>query len=144
MDIKNTIINNYLSQQLMAPESREVQPIDVPSATELEDFKNCVRMWLEVDINIKKLQALVKERGVLKRELGAKIVSFMSRFNIEDLNTREGKLRYKVTQVKAPLSQTQIKSKIETSYQVGMPVNELTSKVFERETKDKHSLRRFK
>jgi len=144
MDIKNTIINNYLSQQLMAPESREVQPIDVPSATELEDFKNCVRMWLEVDINIKKLQALVKERGVLKRELGAKIVSFMSRFNIEDLNTREGKLRYKVTQVKTPLSQTQIKSKIETSYQVGMPVNELTSKVFERETKDKHSLRRFK
>jgi len=128
----------------MAPESREVQPIDVPSATELEDFKNCVRMWLEVDINIKKLQALVKERGVLKRELGAKIVSFMSRFNIEDLNTREGKLRYKVTQVKTPLSQTQIKSKIETSYQVGMPVNELTSKVFERETKDKHSLRRFK
>ena len=141
-NIKNQIINSYLSQQLM---TQEIQPIDVPSPQELEDFKTCVRAWLEMDANIKKLQALVKERGVMKRELSTKIVAFMSRYNIEDLNTKEGKLRYKVTQVKAPLSQTQIKAKIETMYQPGMPISELTEKIFEaRETRDKHSLRRFK
>jgi len=143
-NIKNQIINSYLSQQMMAEECREIQPIDVPSPNELEEFKNCVKIWITVDNNIKKLQATVKEQNGMKKEVSKKILSFMSRFNIEDLNTKEGKLRYKVTQVKTPLSQTQIKSKIETSYQVGMPVNELTSKVFERETKDKHSLRRFK
>lgn len=144
MDIKNQIIHSYLSQQLMAPVSREIQATDVPTATELEEFKNFVHMWMEIDSNIKKLQALAKERSAMKKEIGSKILAFMSRFNIEDLNTKEGKLRYKVTRVKAPLSQTEIKNKIQTNYKQGMDVEDLTKKVFERETVSKHCLRRFK
>ena len=144
MDIKNQIINSYLSQQLMAPVTREITPTDVPTAAELEEFKNCVHMWMEVDNNIKKLQALAKERGTIKKELGSKILAFMARFNIEDLNTKEGKLRYKVTQVKAPLSQTVIKNKIQTNFRQCTDVEDLTKKVFERETVAKHCLRRFK
>ena len=138
-NIKNQIINNYLSQQLMVQE----KPIDVPSVDDLEDFKNCVRIWMEVDANIKKMQVLIKERNVLKKEVTKKILAFMSRFNIEDLNTKEGKLRYKVTQVKAPLSQKDIKDKIEKTYKHGISVNELTEKVFERQVIPKHSLKRI-
>jgi len=143
-NIKNQIINSYLSQQMMAEECREIQPIDVPSPNELEEFKNCVKIWITVDNNIKKLQATVKEQNGMKKEVSKKILSFMSRFNIEDLNTKEGKLRYKVTQVKAPLSQAGIKEKIVQNYQQGMAVEDLTSKVFERPNVAKHSLRRFK
>ena len=143
-NIKNQIINSYLSQQMMTEECREIQPIDVPSPNELEEFKNCVKIWITVDNNIKKLQATVKEQNGMKKEVSKKILSFMSRFNIEDLNTKEGKLRYKVTQVKAPLSQAGIKEKIVQNYQQGMAVEDLTSKVFERPNVAKHSLRRFK
>ena len=143
-NIKNQIINSYLSQQMMAEECRKIQPIDVPSPNELEEFKNCVKIWITVDNNIKKLQATVKEQNGMKKEVSKKILSFMSRFNIEDLNTKEGKLRYKVTQVKAPLSQAGIKEKIVQNYQQGMAVEDLTSKVFERPNVAKHSLRRFK
>lgn len=138
-NIKNQIINNYLSQQLMVQE----KPIDVPSADELEDFKNCVRIWMEVDSNVKKLQTMIKERNVLKKEVTVKILSFMSRYNIEDLNTKEGKLRYKVTRVKAPLSQKDIKEKIqETMREPGITATDLTTKVFERQLVPKHTLKR--
>ena len=143
-NIKNQIINSDLSHQMMAEECREIQPIAVPSPNELEEFKNCVKIWITVDNNIKKLQATVKEQNGMKKEVSKKILSFMSRFNIEDLNTKEGKLRYKVTQVKAPLSQAGIKEKIVQNYQQGMAVEDLTSKVFERPNVAKHSLRRFK
>ena len=135
-NIKNQIINNYLSQQLMVQE----KPIDVPSVEDLEDFKNCVKVWMELDANVKKMQILIKERNLVKKEVTKKILAFMSRFNIEDLNTKEGKLRYKVTQVKAPLSQKQIKSKIVEL--PGLTGNELAEKVFERQVIPKHSLKR--
>ena len=119
------------------------KPIDVPSVEDLEDFKNCVKIWMELDANVKKMQTLIKERNQIKKDVTKKILAFMSRFNIEDLNTKEGKLRYKVTQVKAPLSQKEIKDKLEKTYKQGISVDELTEKVFERQVIPKHSLKRI-
>lgn len=141
--IKNQIINNYLSQQLMETQDSKAI-ITVPTSGELEDFKNFVRVWMEMDDTIKKLQVILKEKKMVKQELSYKILEFMSKYNIEDLNTKDGKLRYKVTRVKVPLSQNSVKNKIVSTFSPGMKPQELVDKVFERETKESHTLKRFK
>jgi hypothetical protein len=147
MDPNNSIINSYLSQQLVADQPNpkyEIQVVDAPSQDELDDFKNHVRIWMEVDNSIKKMQAAIKERNVAKTMLSQKILTFMAKFNIEDLNTKEGVLRYRVTQVKAPISQTIIKSKLTENYDPRLTADELSSKIFDnRQVMEKHSLRRI-
>jgi hypothetical protein len=151
--IKNQIINSYLSQQMMttgAGNSEDVnnrgaiQPIEMPSTDALKEFKSHVQTWMEIDNTVKKLQAVIRERNGVKNQLTAKILSFMNRFNIEDLNTQEGKLRYKVTHAKVPLNQTIIKNRLLENYGKVQSADELTQKVFERENIiEKHSLRRM-
>lgn len=141
--IKNQIINNYLSQQLMETQESNTL-ITVPSTIELDDFKNYVRAWMEMDDTIKKLRDIMKEKKHIKQELSLKILGFMCQYNIEDLNTKDGKLRYKVTKVKVPLSQNSVKNKIVSTFQPNMKPQELVEKVFERETKVSHTLKRVK
>lgn len=126
----------------------EIQPAPVaPTQTELDDFKNQVAVWLDLENTIAKMQVAVRERVTAKNAISTSILSFMGRFNIEDLNTKEGVLRYKVSSVKAPISQTIIKEKITKNLQSGI-VNpeEFNHKVFEedRGKREKHSLKRVK
>lgn len=164
LNIKNQIINNYLSQQLMASGqngggvaqqqqqhqpadmSRAVKQIEIPDPQILEEFKNQVKAWIEIDNTVKKLQGMIRERNIAKQQLTNTILGFMSRYNIEDLNTKDGKLRYKVSQVKVPLSKTTIQSRLMEYYDPNLSAEELAAKVFETttEVKEKHSLRRFK
>jgi hypothetical protein len=141
-NIKNQIINSYLSQQLMVQETP--REMDVPSVQELEDFKNYVKIWMEVDNNIKKMQAVVKERNQVKKEISSKILAFMARFNIEDLNTKEGTLRCKVTTVKEPFTESKMKKKLQATYEPGMQVDELSKNLFDRKTISKQTLKRLK
>jgi hypothetical protein len=87
--------------------------VEVPDPVDLENFKQQVRTWVELDSSMKKLQAAIKERRSYKKMLTDKILAFMDRYNIEDLNTKEGRLRYNVVYVKPALSQKDIKSKLE-------------------------------
>ena len=111
--------------------------VEVPNNEELNDFKNQVRLWLELDNMLKKLKAAVKERQVAKKELTERILEFMGKYNIEDLNTRDGKLRYKVVNVKEPLTQnvikTRIKEKIESGDAAAADPDEVVDQVFQRE-----------
>ncbi len=136
--IKSQMINSYLSDQ-----STAVQPL--PDNNSLEEFKNQVKMWMEIDNTVKKLQNVIKERNAIKNQLTRSILAFMSRFNIEDLNTKEGKLRYKVTNVKAPLNQTVIKNRLEENFSKARNAEELHELVFNRDiVVQKHSLRRLR
>ena len=105
---------------------------------------------MEVDNAVKKLQAAIKERNSAKNIIAQRILSFMCKFNIEDLNTKEGKLKYRVSQVRAPISQSTIKARLIENYdQVvdsKMSIDDLTKKIFDndRAVKEKHSLRRGK
>lgn len=145
-------INNYLSQQLVADQPAssspyEIQAINVPTQQELEDFKNHVRVWMEIDNSIRKMQSAIKERNQAKAILSQKVLTFMARFNIEDLNTKEGVLRYRVTHVKAPISQTIIKNKLLENYDPKISADELSRRIFDdsgRQVTEKHSLRRFR
>lgn len=145
---KQDFINNYLEQQASNIEGGTggvLQPIAVPNNEALEEFKTKVRAWMEIDNTIKKLRAIIRERNHAKKELTEYILTFMSKFNIEDLNTKEGKLRYKVTTVKAPLTQQVMKSRLITNFTSDIHPDELAKLVFDtRNTVEKHSLKRLK
>jgi len=111
----------------------------------LEDFKNQVKIWWELDTAIKRLQIAVRERKKAQNVMNSKILDFMRRHNIEDLNTKDGVLRYKATYVKAPLSQKGIKDKLSEYFERDPNAMNILRKVFEERDKvEKVTLRRIK
>jgi hypothetical protein len=137
---KKRLMDNYLQQQ---------QIVHVPDVTQnisLEEFRDYVRKWLELDNNIKKAQEVIKERKKVRDKLSTVISAFMCKYNIEDLNTKEGRIRCKVSTVKAPVNQKVVKQKI-TDY-FGNDENkkqDILTKIYEeRPEVEKVSLRRLK
>jgi len=139
--LKGQLIHNYLSQQLSAvgdgennggsiDESRAVQPMELPDNAVLEEFKQQVRMWIEIDNQVQKLQTAMRERKQMKKQLTEKILKFMGRYNIEDLNTKDGKLRYRTTNVKPTVSKAEIKKRLVENYGKVQNIEELTDLVF--------------
>lgn len=111
----------------------------------LEEFKSHVKDWLELDNQLKRLAAAAKERRKKKNDINLKILEFMGRFNIEDLNTKEGIIRYRKTYVKEPLTQKTIKTKLEELFKNDHDTFEKVQRIFtEREKIEKASLRRLK
>lgn len=119
--------------------------VAIPSNEEMEDFKNQVRAWLEYDNTAAKLKQALKERKKAQDALTEKIGAFMSRFNIEDLNTKQGKLRCRIVEVKTPLTQKQIKERLAETLTAHKRPEEVMSDVFRRDgTVQKVVLRRLK
>ena len=119
--------------------------VEVPDDALLDAFKSDVRTWLELDNTVRRLQAALKERRAAKKQLTDRILGFMSRYNIEDLNTREGRLRYQVAVVKAPVTQVGIRDRISNYFSANMPMAQaLTQAIFgNRERAERASLRRL-
>jgi hypothetical protein len=117
-----------------------------PDDVALEEFKNDVRMWLELDSSIRQLQASLKERRRAKTVLHQRIMRFMSQHNIEDLNTRECRLRYRISYVRASLSQQAIKERIQSFFETNTTVAQsLQTAIFgARERQERHSLLRLR
>lgn len=117
---------------------------DMPAS--LEQFKEYVRTWLELDNTIKKAQKLIKEKRLQRNQLSLAISRFMCKYDIEDLNTKEGRIRCKVTQVKAPVNQKVVKEKLTTIFQGNEEKSqEIYRKLYEeRDTVQKVSLRRLR
>ena len=144
------MVETYLKQQQqlsgppsVASDTLVVYNKDVPEDISLEEFKNYVKKWLEYDNFIKKAQVLIKEKKQSRDMLSAIITKFMCKYNIEDLNTKEGRIRCKTLMVKTPVSQKTIKEKIINFF--GNDGNNVLSKIYEdREKVEKVSLRRLK
>ena len=118
--------------------------LDTLDAALLEEFKQQVKLWCELDTAIKRLQNAIRERKKAQNVMKTKILDFMQRYRVEDLNTRDGVVRYKTAYVKAPLSQRNIRDKL-TEYFTNDPAAlGIIRKVFEeREQVEKVSLRRI-
>jgi hypothetical protein len=154
------LMNNYLNQQISQTfsmsdidsppppnidNSKSLQEDSIPTESDLDEFRKYVTHYIDIDNDIKKLKAAVRDRNSVKNELTSYIIKFMIKFNIEDLNTKQGKIRYNVRKQKAPLSQKTIKQKLEELHNPSISCKELTEKIFDnRSTIDKHSLRRLK
>lgn len=148
--LRNHMIHSILaSQGGSKPQSQRPQgslkTIELPDQSVLDEFKNQVRMWIEVDNNIRKLKQAARERNAIKKQLTNKILMFMAKYNIEDLNTKDGsRLRYKVSQVKEPLTAQKIKERLAQNINSIRTAEDLDEKVFATNKVEKVTLRRLK
>jgi hypothetical protein len=122
------------------------QPNELPDNISIEDFTTLVQKWIELDNWLKKSQNILKEKRKQKDKLKEVITHYMSKYNIEDLNTSEGKIRCKMQYVKSGVNQKVVKSKIaEFMRDNEDQCNALITKIFnDREKVEKMSLRRIK
>lgn len=139
-DIRGQLINGYLNAPggdaatdgAAGGSAYPVQSVELPDNTILEEFKNQVRAWIEIDNQMRKLHIAMRERTTMKKSLTEKILKFMTKYNIEDLNTKDGsKLRYKVALVKPSMSKADLKAKLESNYDKARSVDELVKLVFD-------------
>lgn len=68
------------------------------------DFKEDVKTWLKLDDDIKTLNDAIKERKTKKNEITPKLLDFMEKHEINDLNTNEGHLKFQKSLRSKPLS----------------------------------------
>jgi len=68
------------------------------------EFKKNVKEWLTLDDDILTLQNAIKERRSKKNELTPKIIEYMDKYEINDLNTNNGKLKFSKTLQTKPLN----------------------------------------
>jgi hypothetical protein len=111
----------------------------------LEAFKTDVRAWLETDTALRVLQAGLRQRRAEQRVLAQRVLEFMRRHKIDDLNTPVGRLRFQVTRVRPPLTHSDIIGRISTYYQNDMiAAQQLRTAVFGNRTRvDRTSIRRI-
>ena len=115
---------------------------------QLDDFKNKVKIWIKLDNEIKELNNKIKvldnERKQRKKymmSLTPHILSYMNMNEIEELNSRDGKIQYKCSMIKPPLSQKDVKSKLYNTFTENH--DELDHIFSAREKIQKVSLRRY-
>lgn len=138
---KNPMMEAYLSQQMSA---EKLENAGVPSEDDLTKFKTTVHRWLELDEQIKGQQEALREKKTRKVALTEEIIAFMTRYNVEDLNSTGGRLRMKVVSAKEPLSQNTIKEKVSLYFNQAQGGDDLNAKIFaERKTFDRPTLRRL-
>lgn len=111
---------------------------------ELETFKQQVKMWMSLDVQIRRLQLAIRERKQYQTELNQSILAFMAAHKIDDLNTQEGILRYKQSNVRVPVSQAKVKDRLKQKLQErGLPTD-VVDDAFNTSFREKTSLRRIK
>lgn len=84
---------------------RETEP---PKLETKEDLVEHIRKWIQIDNEIRQLQALVRERREMKKQITQDLVDVMRDNEIEKFNLRDGKLVYKQTKRSTPLNEKHI------------------------------------
>jgi len=79
---------------------------------EFSDFKRKVKDWLTIDDDIITLQNAIKERKKQKDRLTPEILDFMDKFEINDLNTNDGKLKFTKSLYTKPLNKNFLISRL--------------------------------
>ena len=137
-DFAESIMNNDIALD-------ETRMTESMNELMLEEFKKNVQNWMTYDNQMKRLAAASKQLKQKKNELNEKILDFMSKYNIEDLNTKEGVIRYKKTFIKQPLTQKLIKERLNDMFKDNETDLERINEIFNnREKVEKTSLRRLK
>lgn len=134
---KNKLLNKYLEHQQNPDKLEDIS---------LAEFKNILKKWLEYDNFIKNAKMVIKEKTFAQNKLTTIITSYMAKYDIEDINTSEGKIKFKKSVVKSSVSQKKIKETINEYFKDNEPVrNNILTKIYEnRSSIEKVSLRRLK
>jgi hypothetical protein len=102
-----------------------------PTKEELETFKNLVNEWFKLDDVIRKLVVALKERKNHQRVLNNKIEDFMFKYQYNDLNTQNGRLKASVKTSHKPVNIKEVKEILEQNK--NLKGEELLEKIFNKE-----------
>ena len=87
-------------------------PMEIPQ-TELTNFKEKVKQWLALDIQISEMETKIRELKKLRnKELEPQLTEFMVKFNISDLNTETGKIKCSARNTKKSLNKDNIRTNL--------------------------------
>jgi len=87
-------------------------PMEIPQ-TDLTDFKEKVKHWLALDIQISEMETKIRELKKLRnKELEPQLTEFMVKFNISDLNTETGKIKCSARNTKKGLNKENIRTNL--------------------------------
>ena len=126
-------MNNILNQEMSQEEFQFCK----------EELKGNVKQYLEIDDQIKALNKAISERRKTKKKLSEEILSTMKNFEIDNMNTKNGRLIYSVRKTKKPLNKKNLLSGLKIYFKDEDKSTEVTKVVLDnRETVEKISLRR--
>lgn len=109
-------------------------PAAQPSQSEVDEFKRVVSAWVEYDDAVRKLRVAISERRTAMKALQKSIIAFMTRYNVDALNTKHGKISMNTRKSKAPIRVTDIQqslSQIALQGQTSVDVAALMKTLFE-------------
>jgi hypothetical protein len=88
-------MNNQISLSSPPPLTQDIK----------NHFKTSVMSWLEIDVKIEEYKKKIKElRNQKTKEIEPEIMNFMKTYNISDLNTQNGRLKYSERNIKKPIN----------------------------------------
>lgn len=96
-----------------------------------ENLQSSVKEYLSLDDQIKALNKAAKERRDRKKKLSESILSLMKQFEINNMNTSNGKLVYSVTKTKEPLNRKSLTRTLNIYFGSSDKANELSKFVME-------------
>jgi len=170
---KQELVREYLNQQadnvfldrLLDPEALQIhrsvsasdisvrgdEEVEDRDDAEFEQFKAIVKFYSKTDNEMKEIRSKIKllNQEVKKRKeklekLSASIMNFMHQNEIDELNSKQGIIRYKTSVVKAPLTTKKIKEELYERLEPYPQAKAILDKVFEERDKvEKKSLSRI-
>ena len=156
--MSNNLTVNMLKEvcdnlEILDEKSTDVVEKVVPEMDDQEKdvFRQNVKQWVMIDDTIKNIQKEVKliqmkikERKAQKEELNAPILGFMKKYNLTDLNTSSGRIKYSVSYQKEALNVKAIKDKLNKYYNDDTEKSDKLIKFLmdNRDKKEKVSLKR--
>ena len=117
---------------------------------DLEQFKAVVKHYTKTDNEIREIRAKIKllnaecnKRKKILESITPTIMQFMSQNEIDELNSKDGIIRYRKSMIKTPLTQKNIKDKLYTEIASSEEMKSKLDKIFDDRAKiEKESLRR--
>ena len=119
------------------------------SEDDLKDFKEQVKSWLKLDNEVKAINAKIKildnERKHRKKLIDVfsnNILKFMTNNEIDELNSKDGIIKCKASNVKKPIKQKELIQKLKEQFQHIMEADEKIETVFKGEKIQRITLKR--
>ena len=110
-----------------------------------EKLQESVKEYLELDDHIDAINKVLRDKRKRRKELSEFILSCMKQFEINNMNTKNGKLIYNITHSKAPLNKVNINKALGSYFNDENRGVEATNYVMEnRERIEKVNLKRMK
>lgn len=109
-----------------------------------EELVENIKLWLSYDVEIKKLQKIMKEKRDKKKELTKNLIDVMKNHEIDCFDINDGKLLYTSNKVKSPLNKNNLMLALEKYFQnEQVNVEDVTNFILEnREIKIRENLKK--